>query len=126
MKSANIIVNKDNTDIFAAELSRALSIGLEEIGFTAENYAMQELTEEKPHKSPPTPRGSIDTGRLRASITHNVMDDEKAVYIGTNVEYAPYVELGTSKAPAYPFLRPAIQKHIEEYRDILEKRLKDA
>jgi len=34
-----------------------------------------------------------DTGLLRASITHEVKDDEAT--IGTNVEYAPYVEIGT-------------------------------
>ena len=29
--------------------------------------------------------------------------------IGTNVEYAPYVELGTSNAPAQAFLLPALE-----------------
>lgn len=29
--------------------------------------------------------------------------------VGTNVEYAIYLELGTSKMPAYSFMQPAIQ-----------------
>lgn len=44
----------------------------------------------------------VDTGRLRASITHDA--DETGAVIGTNVEYAPYVELGTVYRPAKPFL----------------------
>jgi len=34
-----------------------------------------------------------DTGLLRSSITHEVEGD--SAYIGTNIEYAPYVEIGT-------------------------------
>lgn len=35
----------------------------------------------------------VDTGNLRSSITHEVVDETCA--IGTNVEYAPYVHQGT-------------------------------
>ena len=35
----------------------------------------------------------VDDGQLRQSITHEVEDKEGIV--GTNVEYAPYVEFGT-------------------------------
>ena len=35
----------------------------------------------------------VDTGQLRGSITHEVAEKEGRV--GTNVEYAPYVEYGT-------------------------------
>lgn len=35
----------------------------------------------------------VDTGMLRNSITSEVRDDEG--YVGTNLEYAPYVENGT-------------------------------
>lgn len=35
----------------------------------------------------------VDTGNLRSSITHEVEGNEGVV--GTNVEYAPYVEFGT-------------------------------
>ena len=54
-----------------------------------------------------TLRAPVDTGNLRSSITHRVASDEEA-HIGTNVEYAPYVEQGTSKMAAQPFLRPAL------------------
>lgn len=52
----------------------------------------------------------VDTGRLRSSITHEVAVDLDGLVarIGTNVEYAPYVEFGTSRATAQPFLVPAL------------------
>lgn len=65
----------------------------------------------------------VDTGNLRNSITHQV--DTDIVYIGTNVEYGKYVELGTSRMTARPFLVPAIKGHLAEYRLIAEQTLKD-
>ena len=65
----------------------------------------------------------VDTGRLRTSITHEVVDSNSVV-IGTNVEYAPYVELGTSKQKAQPYLRPGISNNINSYKSIIEQYLK--
>jgi len=48
----------------------------------------------------------VDTGKLRASITP-VVESWAAAYVGTNTEYAPYVEFGTKKMAAQPFLEPA-------------------
>jgi len=50
----------------------------------------------------------VDTGRLRASITTEKVD-RLAYAVGTNVEYAPYVEFGTYKMRAQPYLRPAME-----------------
>lgn len=52
----------------------------------------------------------VDTGRLRASITTQVTVDQvgPVARIGSNVEYAIYVEMGTSRMEAQPFLRPAL------------------
>lgn len=52
----------------------------------------------------------VDTGRLRSSIQMVKGKDRDGVYveIGTNVEYAVFVEFGTSRAHAQPFLRPAL------------------
>lgn len=52
----------------------------------------------------------VDTGRLRSSITHALGVDVQGLKadIGSDVEYAVYVELGTSRAAAQPFLRPAL------------------
>lgn len=50
------------------------------------------------------------TGRLRASITHQLGKDEASLYcdVGTNVAYSIFLELGTSRMPPYKFLGPAL------------------
>ena len=62
----------------------------------------------------------VDTGRLRNSITHQQWSESVEV-IGTNVSYGPYVELGTHKMAAQPFLRPAVENHVGEYQAILKQ-----
>jgi len=62
---------------------------------------------------------NVDTGRLRASIDHEVERIGEAIVrasIGSNVDYAPLQEFD------YPYLRPAI----EEHRDTIEKRFGQA
>lgn len=50
-------------------------------------------------------------------------DGEITVYVGTNVEYAPYQELGAPNAniEPRPFLRPAFENNKPEIEQILEK-----
>lgn len=57
------------------------------------------------------PGPKVRTGRLRSSISWALGEDARGLYavIGTNVEYAKWVELGSDRAPAYPFLRPALR-----------------
>jgi len=55
----------------------------------------------------------VDTGRLRSSITYEMIELPgqlpKAV-VGTNVEYAPFVEFGTEDMDAQSFLRVALNR----------------
>lgn len=55
-------------------------------------------------------RSPVDTGRLRSSITHELGHSGTIIeaHIGTNVNYAIFQELGTSRMRAHPFLRPAL------------------
>lgn len=65
----------------------------------------------------------VDTGRLRASITNEVREIAGTVLegrVGTNVDYAKYVELGTSKMPAQPYLRPALRKNFDKIVEIIQ------
>lgn len=89
--------------------NEAIARALETIGLIAEGYAKIACP--------------VDTGRLRNSITHQRGDN--FIAIGTNVEYAPYVEMGTSRMKAQPYLGPAVDNHIQEYQDIVEKALKE-
>lgn len=55
---------------------------------------------------------AVDTGRLRSSITHRVEASGPSVIglVGTNVEYASYLEFGTSRMEARPFLRSTVHE----------------
>lgn len=48
----------------------------------------------------------VVTGNLIGSIA--TQEDGQGAIVGTNVEYAPYVEYGTSRSTARPYLRPAV------------------
>ena len=127
----------DNSEKALDEFKSAVRRALERCGSQAEGYA-KDLT-------------PVNTGRLRNSISHtvDVNDDESAAYIGTNLEYAAYVELGTgiytsggSPTPwvyqddngnwhwtrgnhAQPFLKPAVADHAQTYRNIIKEELKN-
>lgn len=55
---------------------------------------------------------AVDTGRLRSSITYEIGTQGRVLVarVGTNVEYAKHLELGTSRMRPRPFLRPALAK----------------
>lgn len=99
-----------NADAFKDGLRDALPKILESWGIVAEGYAKLNCP--------------VDTGRLRNSITHERDDEEGQVQIGTNVEYAPYVEYGTSRMKAQPYLEPAILDNISEYQNIADEYLR--
>lgn len=116
------------------ELESACQRALEKCGLVGEGYAKKLCP--------------VDTGDLRDSITHMVSDSEKAAYIGTNSEYAVYVECGTGiyypggrQTPctyqdkngdwhlthgqrAKPYIKPAVADHVDQYKKIIESELK--
>ena len=124
----------DNSNLFKEEFEAACKRALERCGMQAEGYA-KDMT-------------PVDTGNLRNSITHKVVENE--VYIGTNNEYAAYVELGTGKYAeggrkdpwvyqddegrwhhtdgqrAQPYLKPAVADHKQTYRNIIKDELENA
>lgn len=59
-------------------------------------------------------RVPVLTGTLRRSITNAPLTGQTAVAVGTNVEYGPYVEYGTSRMAAQPYLRPAMDEDGQE------------
>ena len=65
----------------------------------------------------------VDTGRLRGSITGVVLEISEDIIdgrVGTNVEYAKKVELGTSMQSSQPYLRPALRNRFDEIVDIIQ------
>jgi HK97 gp10 family phage protein len=101
-----------------------------------------------------TNNGNINKGHLRTSISTDVDFSSKQPYarVGSELEYAKYIEFGTGlyaengngrKTPwgyenekgetvftwgsrPYPFLRPAIDDHMDEVKQIIESRIKNA
>lgn len=134
----------DNTGEVKDAAQKAIERALERIGGKVERYAKALCpvgTEES------TGIKGYMGGTLKNSITHT--ENETTTTIGTNVFYAPYVELGTG--PHYtpppewmesnaergkgigkgfvhprPFLRPAMADHLDEYRQVIENELKNA
>lgn len=114
-EAGNLIIYEDNAEQIANAINSAVAAALEEIGLAAEANAKKLCP--------------VDTGRLRNSITHSIQMDEESVYIGTNVEYAPYVENGIHGGGSKPkregahFLLNAATQNGEQYRAILKKHL---
>lgn len=124
----------DNSGLVREEFQAAVLRALEKCGLTAEGYAKMLCP--------------VDTGNLRNSITHQADEAEHSVYIGTNSEYAAYVELGTGKyypggrltpwvyqdakgnwhltqgQRAQPYLKPAVADHVSTYKGIIQDELK--
>jgi HK97 gp10 family phage protein len=124
----------NNIDAFLEAKNEAVARAMEACGELAEGYAILLCP--------------VATSNLKQSITHD--SDEETAIVGTNVEYAPYVEYGTgiyaegggrstpwrykdsdgnwhttSGQKPQPFLRPAIADHTDEYKSLIESYLQD-
>lgn len=128
----------DHSPEYLAELRGKIAIALEAAAVQAESHARSIITQER----------RVDTGALRNSVTHSVSGDN--AYIGSNLEYAVYNELGTGiyasqgggrQTPWYfvgrdgkrhrtvglkpiHFLKRAIEENITEYKAIIEHEMK--
>lgn len=130
----------DNSDRILREFDRKIALACELIGVEAERNAKEDCP--------------VDTGRLRNSITFATKNyhspgntdkhpkgqqdadpdeyrklaepEEKTVYIGTNVKYAPPVELRdvNHKSGKAHFLRDAVANHGKKYEEIAKTALK--
>ena len=57
----------------------------------------------------------VDTGRLRASIRYEIEDEE--LHLQADTPYAGFVEYGTHRQRAQPYLRPAIEFLLQQVED---------
>ena len=109
------IILTDNSPDVKAALKNAIARALFAIGEEAETNAKQVIIQEQ----------RVDTSRMLNSIAHREGEDFTAV--GTDVEYAIYQELGTSRgiSPAR-FLTRAATEHTEKYKEIVKESLENA
>lgn len=108
-----------------SDVTKAIHRALEICGGKAETYAKKLCP--------------VDTGNLRNSITHQREGDDTEL-IATAVTYAPYVEIGhhqtpgryvpaigkrlvASYVPGKPYMAPALENHVSEYKEVFETEL---
>ncbi|MFA5313220.1 MAG: HK97-gp10 family putative phage morphogenesis protein [Methanomassiliicoccales archaeon] len=65
-------------------------------------------------------------GRLKSSIHPSFYKAQFKVTVGTNVTYGPYVEYGTVKMRAQPFLNPAFEAEKTPLLDRIDKAIEGA
>ena len=135
--SMNLKMIRDNRKQVKGQVEEAIVRALEICAGKAETYAKTNLTRQK----------AVDTGALRNSVNHKVDKAKLVAYVGTNIEYAPYIEFGTgiyyvggrrtswtykdsdgqwhmtNGMRARPFLKPAVADHQEEYKNIIQSEL---
>ena len=162
--AVSININKDVEKYTNESIRKALEI----VGLKAESYAKVEITnngsvdtgllrnsiahavggrnvtigaeKETFYKSStPDDEGKMHIGTYSGKAPKD-KKNEFTVYIGTNVEYAPYVEMGHHQqvgryvpklgkklvqpyVKGKPFLKPAILNHLGEYKQIIENTL---
>lgn len=127
----------DNSEAVKRELERAAIRGLIKASLLVEGQAVL--------------LAPVDKGGLRDSIGYKVDESELVAYIGTNCEYAIYVEFGTGELaengngrkggwvyktpdgevhftygmPPQPYLRPAFRRNQKAIRGILADCLRE-
>lgn len=140
----------DNTQAIRKKLDKSIENGLRMVGATIAGYAADlcpvdtgllrnSITYALNGKMPAIAEYQNDSGKRAGKNGKPIQpesghyqgtaptDTENTVYIGTNVQYAPYQELGAPNAnvPPSPFLRPAVESHEREIEEIMTKALKN-
>lgn len=141
-----VVMTEDNSEEVKRYLDYVTKRALNMIGMKIEYYA-KHLCPVGTSES--TGKKGYRGGTLRNSITYQVDSEAGEVAVGSNVEYAPYVELGTgpyfntppqweqfgskrgssirrSYVKPRPYLRPAIEEHIDLYKKIIEDEMRNA
>ena len=140
----------DNSGEILKAFESQLAVALEAVATQAESHAKQVITDTLVYghvdvmKYGEKDNSRVDTGRMRNSVAHTVVNHD--AYIGTNLEYAVYHELGTGVYASQPggrqtpwvyydrkgkahktkglypihFLKKAASEHTEEYKAIIE------
>lgn len=104
----------DNSAKVLKEFKEKAVLALQEMGEKAEGYAKADCP--------------VDTGNLRDSIANKVIEDEKALYVGTDVEYAQGVEYNDTvshRVGKAHYLRDSVATHSDEYESIVKNTLKE-
>lgn len=133
-------ITENNKKEIKRELNERLETALEEIGIKAEGYAARlcpvdtgllrnSITSAVGGKETSKKKYTADKAKkgkeLKSGSYSGIATAEKNPYVilGSNVEYAPEIETGTSKKHARPFIKPALTDHVDQYRRMLKSEL---
>ncbi|WP_240330095.1 MULTISPECIES: HK97-gp10 family putative phage morphogenesis protein [unclassified Facklamia] len=64
------------------------------------------------------------TGQTRRSISLEIQDGGMTASVKPNTHYSPYLEYGTRKMAAQPFVKPAFNAQKEIFKDDMSKLVK--
>ena len=101
---------KDNTNAVLAEAERLAKEKL----LTA--ALLVERTAKMPGYCP------VKTGTAKRSITHEMAPDGKSVKVGSNIEYFPFIEMGTRFMQAFAPLRRALETNMNKIKRLFGAR----
>jgi HK97 gp10 family phage protein len=111
-----IVIKYNNLPRIAEKLPEAVSAIIRKAAFDVEADAKSHLW--KGH--------GVDTGKLKSSITSEFPSSTKAI-VAPHTDYAIYVEFGTRRMRAIPYMRPAAEKVAPAFMEAmrrLEERLR--
>lgn len=142
----------DNSEGFLEKLRKSMIQAAKKVGSMAEGYAKQRCPVDTgllrnsityavggslPAATAYSPNQQDKSGKPVAAsqgeyIGYAPADegDRVTVYVGTNVHYAPYQELGHHSpsggwVPPQAFLRPAMENHTSEYENVIRRTIRD-
>jgi len=129
---------EDNSADVLNQLAKNVEKALEMIGLHWQRRATEQATK----------MGVVDTGRFRSSLSYITPESESGankqrrvskasqdgdtltgkapkniVVVGTNVEYAPYLEFGSRGRPARPTIQNSVINYQKDYAKIAQQTL---
>lgn len=134
----------DNSDEVLKALEKAINNGLNRIGLSAVSHATDLTPEdtgylrnsityaiggEETHIKKYSANKSKTSGEDVREGTYSgkaPKESDPYVVIGSNVEYAPIIELGGSGRKAFHMLQRAASEHSDEYKRIMADEMKNA
>lgn len=114
-----------NVDVLISDLNvsmeqalRAATNEIRDTAYSVEKTAKQNIKNNQ----------TVDTGRLLGSVNTKIKQEGSSITaeVGTNVEYANYIEYGTYKMGAKPFLNPAFDVETEGLENKIRQAIRDA
>lgn len=116
---ANAVKIKWNGDKVLSKLDKTVERKMALIGEVVRAEAVKSVSMPTSTLGPSSPGDPphIDTGKLRQSIFRKMISSTEVI-VGTPLRYGYWLELGTAKMAARPFLRPALYNSLQKIRRI--------